>query len=277
VIFEAPGELHQLKKWWKLKRLGKAVGWKVPITFLGLVLVIGGIIGEGIFEFLSADAETAIRAHDEHVLGETIIEAGDAKDSADAASKAAKEAEKAAGLATKSSGEAIDKANSVFGIAAKAGEEAKGALAVAGDAKKQAGEVQSNIAKIDEKYAPRTLSKIKRDILIRFLREASIKPKEPIEIQFDLTASDGEAYGKEIEDAINDPSTGWTAKKPVAATGDGEKIGVFLGVRDIASAPPGAAFLQQALKSAGIGGDGLTDPRLPVGSMQIKILICRKN
>jgi hypothetical protein len=88
-ILEAPGEFHELSRWWRLRRTGKKVGFRVPITFIGLVVVTAGIVGEGVFEFLSADAETAIRSHDEQVLGETIIKAGNAKDSADAAATAA--------------------------------------------------------------------------------------------------------------------------------------------------------------------------------------------
>jgi hypothetical protein len=38
VIFEAPTEFQELRRWWKLRRLNKKVGWKIPITFVGLVL-----------------------------------------------------------------------------------------------------------------------------------------------------------------------------------------------------------------------------------------------
>ena len=65
VILEAPAELREPRRWWRLRRLNKTVGWRVPITFVGLLLVICGIVGEGIFEFLSANAETNIRAYDE--------------------------------------------------------------------------------------------------------------------------------------------------------------------------------------------------------------------
>jgi hypothetical protein len=258
--------------------------WNKPLAAMGLLLVILGVVGEGVFEAKISNADTALRAHDEKVLGDTIIQAGAASESAEkariAAAGAVTEAKQAgieAGRATTASGVAMLKASAVSATAAKAEKSAAGALTMAGDAKAQVATVQSNIAKVDEKYAPRTLSKIKRDILIEYLRKAPIKPKDPIEINFDLTASDGEAYGKEIASAINDPSTGWKANNPVAATGDGDKTGIFLIVRELESPPPGAIFLQQALMSAGIGGDGIHDPRLPVGSLQIKIIICRKN
>jgi hypothetical protein len=117
VIFEAPTEFQELRRWWKLRRLNKKVGWKIPITFVGLVLVIGGIVGEGIFEFLSADAETNIRAYDEKVLGDTIIEAGSAKDSAEHASHAAQ-------AAITESSDAIDKATKASEASTKALKEA---------------------------------------------------------------------------------------------------------------------------------------------------------
>jgi hypothetical protein len=124
VIFEAPAELHELGRWWKIRRLGKPIGWKVPITFFGLVLVIGGIIGEGIFEFLSANAETEIRAHDEQVLGDTIIEAGDARDSAEAAKGAAVVAGKAAGQAKDASSGAVKSSGNALTLATSARKEA---------------------------------------------------------------------------------------------------------------------------------------------------------
>ncbi|SFS10286.1 hypothetical protein SAMN05421771_1771 [Granulicella pectinivorans] len=236
----------------------------------GVLLVSAGVAGEFWVDVKAGSLETQIRKANGNLV--LFLE-----QKTEAASKSAQEAEHAAGRATELSDVAKKKAESVFGIAAKANESATGALAMAGDAKAQVGEVKSNIADVDAKYAPRTLSKINREVLIEFLRKAPVKPKEPIQMNFDVTATDGEVYGREIASAINEPSTGWKANNPVVATGDGEKVGIFLAVREIASAPPGAAFLQQALKNAGIGGQGIEDPRLPVGSSKIMILICRKN
>ncbi|MGD0443606.1 MAG: hypothetical protein ABSA39_06685 [Edaphobacter sp.] len=146
VIFEAPGELHELTRWWKLKRLKKAIGWKVPITFLGLVLVIGGIIGEGIFEFLSADAETSIRAYDEKILGETIIQAGSAKESAEAAKKDAE-------LARGASSDAVVKAGKASTASAKALGEADSFESDITSAKKTAADAESHLADALERAA----------------------------------------------------------------------------------------------------------------------------
>lgn len=43
-----------------------------PASYLGLLLVILGVAGEGLFESLSSHAETALRAHDEQVLADTL-------------------------------------------------------------------------------------------------------------------------------------------------------------------------------------------------------------
>jgi len=82
IVFEIPAEFRQLSRWWNLKKLKKPIGWAFPATFFGLVLVIGGIIGEGIFEYLSANAETNIREYHGRLLGnadarlgQTMIEA----------------------------------------------------------------------------------------------------------------------------------------------------------------------------------------------------------
>ena len=136
VILEAPGEVHELARWWKLKRLKKVIGWRVPITFFGLLLVIGGIVGEGIFEFLSADAETAIRAHDEQVLGDTIVQAGTAKDAADAAVMSSI-------LASRASSEAVGKAN-------EANEASRDAVSLAAGARREADSYARDIASAKE-------------------------------------------------------------------------------------------------------------------------------
>jgi hypothetical protein len=69
--------------------LSKAVyGW------VAIVFVVGGIGGEGIFEFLAARAEDRVRAYDEQHLSETIAQAGAAKDSAEIVRKDAEQLQK---------------------------------------------------------------------------------------------------------------------------------------------------------------------------------------
>lgn len=81
--------------------------------------MIIGVIGEGAFEFLSSNAETVLRAHDEQVLADTIVRAGAAKDSADAAASAAGTAQIKADAANTTSEMAQDEANAVAGKAAE--------------------------------------------------------------------------------------------------------------------------------------------------------------
>lgn len=139
VILETPGEFHELNRWWKLKKIGKKVSWRVPITFIGLVVVTAGIIGEGVFEFLSADAETAVRAHDEQVLEDTIVQAGTAKSSADAAEKAA--------LLAKSEADAAKR------TADSAKTESGAAKGEAETAEAKANTIRATVAKVDKKAA----------------------------------------------------------------------------------------------------------------------------
>lgn len=94
VALEAPEATILLKRWYLLWR-GKDVdppnetSLVIPIAYLGLVLVVGGVVGEGIFEFLSAQSETALRSHDETILADTESKFGQVKDFAEASAKAA--------------------------------------------------------------------------------------------------------------------------------------------------------------------------------------------
>ena len=153
VILEAPAELRELRRWWRLRRLNKTVGWRVPITFVGLLLVICGIVGEGIFEFLSANAETNIRAYDEKVLGDTIVEAGGAKDSAAGASLAAQAAKTAssdaiakATKASEASAKALIEANTFERDIISAKESAASAESHLAEALQRAAKAESEIA-----------------------------------------------------------------------------------------------------------------------------------
>ncbi len=205
-----------LTRWVRLKR-GRPVedenptSWHIPAGAIGLLFVIIGVSGEGYFEVKVSNADTALRAHDEAVLADTIKEAGTAKDSANDAVKAAE-------LAKRSAGEAIVKADTASAAANKAGASAAGALIFAGNAKTEIATTEAevktteaNVQRVDEKFAFRTLSRIKRDILVEFLKKAPIKPKEPIQVEAFLSAVDGITYGGQISDAINDPATGWQA------------------------------------------------------------------
>jgi hypothetical protein len=275
VAFEAWEATVTLKRWFWVCR-DKSVApvneksWSIPASYLGLVLVIAGVAGEGVFESLASSTDTSLRAHDEQVLAETVKQAGTAKESADAAKTAAE-------LAKKASGEAIGKADTASITASKAGESASGALTLAGDAKAEVATVQSSIAKVDEKYAPRTLSKIKRDILIELLTNARPKAPGVVSIAVSADVPDGPAYALEIANAFNDPTTGWKATTGELYTPDGgaNAVGVLLLIPDATSAPLWASSLQQALNGAGIGG--IVGHNHDVSPGLAKIIVCRKN
>ena len=78
VCLEAPESTIALKRWFRHWRREPDVppederSLAIPASYLGLLLVILGVAGEGIFEALSSNAETTLRAHDEQVLGDTI-------------------------------------------------------------------------------------------------------------------------------------------------------------------------------------------------------------
>jgi len=84
VALEAWEATIMLKRWYRLKR-GKEVAepneksWAIPTSYLGLVLVVAGVVGEGVFEALVSKTDTALRAHDSQVLAQAETDAGDAK------------------------------------------------------------------------------------------------------------------------------------------------------------------------------------------------------
>lgn len=95
VCLEAPEATIVLKRWylhWKRvpdippeneRRLA------IPIEYLGLLFVILGVIGEGICELGSSSAETALRAHDEQIMGDAQLAAAQAQQKANEAAKQA--------------------------------------------------------------------------------------------------------------------------------------------------------------------------------------------
>lgn len=53
--------------------------WAIPASYLGLLLVIAGVLGEGVFEARVSNADTALRRHDLQILEHAQKEAGDAE------------------------------------------------------------------------------------------------------------------------------------------------------------------------------------------------------
>ena len=144
VVLEEPEATVALKRWYRLWR-GKEVEAEneksllIPIAYLGLLLVVVGVAGEGIFEFLSSHSETALRGHDEQILAETESKFGQVKDSAEAAAKAAGQAEASASTADASAREASSKSGEAVTSAGNA-------IALAKDARQQADSFEKDIA-----------------------------------------------------------------------------------------------------------------------------------
>jgi hypothetical protein len=156
VFLEAPEATIVLKRWWALRR-GKEVipenekSWAIPASYLGLLLVVVGVAGEGIFEFLASNADTKIRQYDEQILTDATLKAGSAKDSSEAAAVAAGHAEDASGKAADTSAKATASASSALSLAAGARKEADSFEKDIVSAKQQA-------ARAEEKLADRSLT-----------------------------------------------------------------------------------------------------------------------
>ena len=267
VAFEAPEATIALRRWYlHWRERGDEVGppnersLVTPASYLGLLLVILGVAGEGVFEAKASSADTALRAHDEAVLADALKNTGDAKSAAGAAEGAATNARLASDGAVARATEVGQKVAVLKERANTADKEVGSALALAGE--------------IEQRFAPRALSPTKRELLIALLSKIPQKPKDTILVGFDVAAFDGQKYAQDIVDAINDPATGFNAKLGDASIGDGDKVGVLVGVRDLHAVPGWVGGLLQALQLSGVGGTPAANPRLRSNS--VSILVCRK-
>jgi hypothetical protein len=168
VALEAPEATIALKRWYRLRK-GKDVepanekSVVIPIAYLGLLLVVAGVAGEGIFEFLSSRSETALRAHDEGILGETESKFGQVKDSAEAAAQAASRAQvdsNRAGASAKeasdASGNAVKSSENAMELASGAKKEADSYEREISGAKQQAADAVSLLADAEQRLADST-------------------------------------------------------------------------------------------------------------------------
>jgi len=135
-VLEVGETWHGLKEWIAAKKPKRLY---TPFAAIGLILVIAGVLGEGVFEVLVSNAETAIREHDDQILAETTIKAGAAKDSAEVAAKAADRADN-------SSSEAVKASSKSLRLAEGATKEADSFERDIVSSKKQAAEAESHLA-----------------------------------------------------------------------------------------------------------------------------------
>ena len=115
---EVPETIAIFKRWKAARFEGQILEddpkhWRIPLAAFGLLIVILGVGAETIFESLDSNAETAVRTHDELVLGNTIVKAGTAKNSADAATADATAAQGSADVAGRKANEAAKTVESV--------------------------------------------------------------------------------------------------------------------------------------------------------------------
>jgi len=127
--------------------------WHIPIAAVGLVFVIAGVIGEGIFEAKVSKLETLIRAHDEAILGRTILDAGSAKQSAIDAAVKAREAKDNAKIALSDSGTATVVANAAREIAGQAELTSDAALSTSEKAKEEVASLGAELASAKQQEA----------------------------------------------------------------------------------------------------------------------------
>ena len=215
VLLEGPEATIDLKRWyfhWKGKEVGpeNPKSWAIPASYLGFVLVVGGVVGEGIFEFLSSNVETLLRAHDEQVLADTILRAGAAKYSADAAAIAAAGAEGSAGNATKIAHVARTEADSFEARIASANEKAASASEKAADAESHLADALRQTAQAEEELkrirSPRSLINVTELI-------AALEPLRGTEYTLNVSEDFESTQFVKVVDGILGQA-GWIRKQP---------------------------------------------------------------
>lgn len=276
------GAIHE--DWTKLKKIGfltakcilfrsnsfeRCVLRKLLLHSIGAILVVLGIAGELIFEtrtFIIEDRETAVLTEEAGDAATSarnaVADAKTAHDLAQSVSTVAKEAKAKAASADTLASNAFARAKLAD---LKVNETGKSVVVV----KEEIGDVSAYAARVEEKYAPRTLSKDERDALIAVLTNAPIHPSSPVELDSFIGAPDGVSFGTELVNAINDPKTGWSARFRAQNAMGGNLKGVVLIIHDLQSAPAWAIYLQHALKAAGLKGDAFISEQQAAGTVMI--------
>ena len=157
-VLEIPETWSDLKEWSNRRKDGTnpLPGWRVPMAAIGLLLVILGVVGEGVFEALVSINETKLRAHDELVLADTVIQAGDAKTSAIGAANAATGAQVSSQKAQDASAAAIVASKNAMGLATDARKEADSYARDIAAAKQEAANAVSKLADAEQRLAEST-------------------------------------------------------------------------------------------------------------------------
>jgi hypothetical protein len=81
-----------LRNWWRFKKDWEPLkenpgSWMYPLAAFGLFLVVGGIVGETVFEVLDSNVESQLRSHASDVISDAESRAADANDKAVGAEK----------------------------------------------------------------------------------------------------------------------------------------------------------------------------------------------
>jgi hypothetical protein len=222
VCLEGPEATIALKRWylhWKHREVlpENARSLAIPASYLGLLLVLLGVAGEGVFESLSSNAETALRAHDEQVLADTITEAGAAKGSASAAAVAAK-------TAGEQSSHASTSASNARILATGARQEADSFKQDITDAKQQAADAVSRLADAENRLADATQRELAAEVEVNRLKTprslvdtdkliAALKPFSGTEYMFNVFLEDeANQFTKVVAGALD--AAGWVRKQP---------------------------------------------------------------
>jgi len=163
VALEGPEVVHEAREILFRVKV-RARPWITLVSLIGWILVVGGVVGEGVSEALVSRADGNIQAFNNTRLADTVTKAGDAEDSAIQASSAANSAvdsaRKASSLAGSARKEADASEREIASVRRQVGE-AEASLSEARDkalsAEQRAQEAQSQLINLAICNAPRVI------------------------------------------------------------------------------------------------------------------------
>jgi len=148
----------------------------------------------------------------------------------------------------------------------KANQKAAEAQAVAQQAADQLAKANQKVSELTQNAIPRSLTPDQRSRLFKFL---SANPKQKIEADVPTGDNEAKVYAGELVDVIS--SAGWEVSGPNQSFYDFDPVGVNVAVTDEAHIPVGALVLLSALKDAGIPVIAVTNAKIPLGKIELRI------
>ena len=270
LVFEGP------ELWLEIKHIGSTSHtippkWKI-LAFVGWLLIVLGVAGEGIFEAMVSRADGQVQTFNDTLLTAAQREAGAAKHSAESAAEAAR-------LAKADSAKAVTEASNALTLAGGArkeadtfGKEIVSAKQLAAEAESHLADALQRVAELQERINPRRISDKEKNRAWSIL---ITNPKGSVNVSCLNTDKESCDFATEIAELLK--SAGWSVTGPSGvlsfSAAGGPPVGLTISVREN-TLPPRATILKNALEK--IGFSVLGEFRLETPKDEVHLLVGAK-